>query len=423
MGKMGQKGLKLLAHFCYIFLSTSIYLYIRDSLYKGECNVFNVTVISVKDIIKYTTKIAIAAILLFLFIKVLSKNFNFENSKIELSSIIKEEKLLQLIQENIPVIKQINKEEKVEDVVEKINPLKTIVASQLNVANYIKPKEEKEQVNQSAGKNKEEQKEKTTVNRLKVEQAQTGLSTEVLPSSVPNKYTNSYNGVQVRNETDYQLTEEMLTPNITVDNKSVLIFHTHTCESYTPSENFSYEQTGTYRTTDLNYSVARVGEELTSQLNSYGYKVIHNTTYHDWPAYSGSYGRSLETVKKLLQENKDTDVVIDLHRDAIGDYSYAPTVKIGEEEASQLMFVIGTDGGGLEHPNWNENLKFAVKVQEKANELYPGLFKPIILRNSRYNQHLSKAACIIEVGATGNTMEQCLNSMKYLAKVMNEVMK
>ena len=61
-------------------------------------------------------------------------------------------------------------------------------------------------------------------------------------------------------------------------------------------------------------------------------------------------------------------------------------------------------------------------MQEKANELYPGLFKPIILRNSRYNQHLAKAACIIE-GATGNTMDQCLNSMKYFAKVMSEVIK
>ena len=384
---------------------------------------FNVTVISVKDIIKYTTKIAIAAILLFLFIKMLSKNFNFENSKIELSNIIKEEKLLQLIQENIPVIKQINREEKVEEKIEEVSLLKTVVLSQLNVANYIRPKEEKKQEDENTINNGQNKEDTTSSNKIKVEQAEIGLTTEVLPTNVPNKYTNSYNGVYIRNETQYQLTEEMLNPNITINSKNILIFHTHTCESYTPSENFNYEQTGTYRTTDLNYSVARVGEELTKQLNSYGYKVVHNTTYHDWPSYSGSYGRSLETVKKLLQENNNTDIVIDLHRDAIGDYSYAPTVKIGQEEASQLMFVIGTDGGGLEHPNWNENLKFAVKVQEKANELYPGLFKPIILRNSRYNQHLTKAACIIEVGATGNTMEQCLNSMKYLAKVMNEVTK
>ena len=87
------------------------------------------------------------------------------------------------------------------------------------------------------------------------------------------------------------------------------------------------------------------------------------------------------------------------------------------------MFVIGTNQGGLWHPNWNNNLKFAVKVQQKANELYPGLFKPIILRTSRYNQHLGKAAGIIEVGATGNTLDQCLTSMKYLSKVISEVMK
>lgn len=103
--------------------------------------------------------------------------------------------------------------------------------------------------------------------------------------------------------------------------------------------------------------------------------------------------------------------------------NYAPSVKIGDETAAQMMFVIGTDGGGLQHLGWQQNLKIAVKLQEKANELYPGLFRPIIVRNSRYNQHLTKAAVIIEVGATGNTMEQCLTSMKYLSKVISEVVK
>ena len=87
------------------------------------------------------------------------------------------------------------------------------------------------------------------------------------------------------------------------------------------------------------------------------------------------------------------------------------------------MFVIGTDGGGLDHPNWKNNLKTAIKIQEKANEMYPGLFKPIILRNSRYNQHVTNGACIIEVGATGNTIEECKGSMKYLSKIISEVIK
>ena len=211
--------------------------------------------------------------------------------------------------------------------------------------------------------------------------------------------------------------------NLDFNKKDIMIFHTHTCESYTPTEQYSYEETGTFRSTDLNYSVVKVGDVLTEQLQSYGFNVVHDKTYHDYPAYSGSYGRSEATVKNLLNSHAGTDIIIDLHRDAIGDTSYAPSVKIGDEVVSQLMFVIGTDGGGLEHPNWKENLKFAIKVQEKANELYPGLFRPILLRNSRYNQQLGKAACIIEVGATGNTLEQSMGSMKYLSKILDEVLK
>ncbi len=181
--------------------------------------------------------------------------------------------------------------------------------------------------------------------------------------------------------------------------------------------------TGNYRTTDLNYSVARVGEELTNYLKAKGFNVEHNTTYHDYPAYSGSYSRALETVQGLLVDKK-TDIVIDLHRDAVGNSNeYAPSVKVNGETAAQLMFVIGTDGGGLDHPNWKQNLKIAVKIQEEANEMYPGLFRPIIIRNSRYNQHVAKGACIIEVGATGNTLDECILSMQCLANVLEEVCK
>ena len=186
---------------------------------------------------------------------------------------------------------------------------------------------------------------------------------------------------------------------------------------------YNYEMTGNYRTTDLNYSVVRVGEELTTFLKNKGFNVEHNTTYHDYPSYSGSYSRALSTVQNLLI-GKDTNIVIDLHRDAVGSSNeYAPTVKINGKSVAQMMFVIGTDGGGLEHPNWNQNLKIAVKIQEKANEMYPGLFRPIIVRNSRYNQHVAKGACIIEVGATGNTLDECILSMQCLANILEETLK
>ena len=245
----------------------------------------------------------------------------------------------------------------------------------------------------------------------------------VTENPLADNYNLENKGVKIKNETSFELTEDIVSQRIEVSKDNIVIFHTHTCESYTTSENYQYEATGNYRTTDNKFSVVRVGSELTKYLQGYGYTVTHDTTYHDYPAYSGSYNRSLNTVQNILQTNS-SDVIIDIHRDAIGSRAdYAPTVKIGEDYAAQLMFVIGTNGGGLWHPDWQQNLQFAIEVQEKANELYPGLFKPIILRNSRYNQHLGKAACIIEVGATGNTLDQSITSMKYLAKVLDEVLK
>ena len=256
------------------------------------------------------------------------------------------------------------------------------------------------------------------------EETSSNVQTEIVTK---NLITESYNveidGVKIKNETSFEINNSILDISQDINKENVLIFHTHTCESYTPSEQYPYEQTGNFRTTDLNYSVARVGDELTKYLTTYGFNVTHDKTYHDYPAYSGSYNRSLTTVENILKTN-NSDIIIDLHRDAIGSKSnYDPSVKIGEDVAAQLMFVIGTNGGGLYHPNWQSNLKFAIELQRKANELYPGLFKPMIVRDSRYNQHLGEAACIIEVGATGNTLEQCLTSMKYLAKVLDEFKK
>lgn len=422
----------------------------------------NMAVISLKDIIKYLVKITIIIAIVvgitryFLSIKnnIESPASSEKSSEIESSSESevkngsdtktenssegnqdnlksKWQNFLSCLDISIPAIAQVNNKEnnnstpRENKIIEDILSVNLGAIDNLKSGSNSKQMAEKNVDDDSNANNTENNSEQNNNDSSSenIEHAEIGVKTEVLESNVSPRYSQEYYGVKIRNETDYKLTNEVLDPtSLEINTNNIIIYQTHSCESYTSSEKYQYKQTGNFRTTDKNFSVIRVGKELTNQLKSYGYNVIHDESYHDYPSYTGSYSSSLNTVTKLLEENKDTDIVIDVHRDAVGDNTYAPTVKIGDEYAAQIMFVVGGNGSSIPHTEWQQNLKFAIRVQQKANELYPGLFRPIILRYSGYNQQVSKAASLIEVGATGNTLDQCLVSMKYLAKVLDEVL-
>ena len=376
---------------------------------------FNVTVINMKKSLLKITLLLGIVVIIFMMLRMVTRFQTNEILQIDIS-----EEIVKCLSSEIPAMQstyyKFSSSLKEESEEQEENLAQKILRVELAQINNIK---EIENVNPNIEDN-----EKTEEISASTEEVATNEKTEIVTNNpIKENYNIEVSGVKIKNETSFEIDESILDTELNINKENIVIFHTHTCESYTPTEQFNYEQTGNFRTTDLNYSVVRVGEELTQNLVKYGFNVNHDKTYHDYPAYTGSYTRSKATVESVLASTP-SDIIIDLHRDAIGSKSdYDPSVKIGDETVAQLMFVIGTNGGGLYHPDWKSNLKFAIEVQEKANEMYPGLFKTMIVRNSRYNQHLGKAACIIEVGATGNTLEQSMASMKYLAKVLEEYKK
>ena len=384
---------------------------------------FNVTVLKIGDIIKYLVGISIIVMLMVFTARYFSstkENKNTKNFK-----ILQANSLTKCMEQEIPAMASVNSENDTQEKNEtsQNNYLEQFLQTEISSIKGIQEAEEEVEVEDKNENQNETTQNTETRNDVQLAQSTNAQTEVVTPNPISENYNVQYGNVKIKNQTTYNLTEDILKPDIKIDNKNIVIFHTHSCESYTSSEKYPYTQTGNFRTTDLKYTVTQVGSELENYLKKYNLNVVHDTSYHDYPSYTGSYTRSLKTVENILQTTS-SDIIIDLHRDAIGSRAdYAPTVKIGDDYAAQIMFVIGTNEGGLYHPNWNQNLKFAVKVQQKAEEMYPGLFKPMMVTKSRYNQHTGKYANIMEVGATGNTLEQCLTSMKYLSAVLNEVMK
>ncbi len=244
------------------------------------------------------------------------------------------------------------------------------------------------------------------------------------PTGSPPPETNLSNkissqNIQVKNHTQKTFdTSALLTAPLSYqkngDGYKVLLVHTHTTECYFPND----------RSENPDENMIRIGKEFQAVLEENGIKTLHITTVHDTP-YTTSYKKSLESVTKALQEHPSIEVVIDLHRDAIyaeNGEKLRPIAKINETNAAQVMLVCGTDEGGLPHPDWKENLSFAVKVQNEMQNHYPNLARPLDLRKERFNTHTTTKSVIFEIGSNGNSLEEAIAGARLAAKSVANVL-
>ncbi len=204
----------------------------------------------------------------------------------------------------------------------------------------------------------------------------------------------------------------------------ILIMHTHGTEAYTMDGSDVYQESDASRTTDENYNVLRVGDEMQRVFEEMGLEVIHDRTLYDYPQYSGAYDRSYAGVQSWLEQYPSIQVVLDVHRDAlIGEDGtvYKAVTDVDGEKTAQVLMIVGTDELG-EHPDWTDNLALAIQIQKSLDEQWPTLARPITLRSSRFNQQLTHGSLLVEVGSHGNTLEEALRGARLFAQAAGEVL-
>lgn len=191
----------------------------------------------------------------------------------------------------------------------------------------------------------------------------------------------------------------------------VLIYHTHTTESYELKEKDYYAANSPIRSKNTNTSVVRVGDEITKCLEQAGIGVIHDTTIHDDPAYKGAYDRSQQTMRKALEKYPSIKVALDVHRDAIANDKgerYAPIANINGRNASQIMIISGCDNGTMNYPNYTQNLAFACLLQRQLETDYPSLTRPASFKYKYYNQSLTPGTLLVEFGGHANSVNEAI---------------
>ncbi len=203
----------------------------------------------------------------------------------------------------------------------------------------------------------------------------------------------------------------------------VLLYCTHTSESYVNSPGYEFSYSGTMRTRDAKYNMLSVAGVLRDTLVSKNFNVILDTTPHDYTSYDNAYTNSRKTINNQLKSNGKFGLIIDVHRDAYGSLYNGPTVEINGKEVALIMVVVGIGAEGYENPYWETNLAIALKIVKLGEEMYPGLFRPVLIRGSKYNQDTNKGAILTEIGTTGNTHEQVYYAVTCLGNILDKVFK
>ena len=197
----------------------------------------------------------------------------------------------------------------------------------------------------------------------------------------------------------------------------ILIYHTHSQEAYKDS--------------GPGQTVVGIGDYLTRLLEAKGYNVYHDKSVYDLKNgqldRSKAYNYALDGITNILQQNPSIEVVLDIHRDGVGENLHLVTQVDGRDTA-QIMFFNGlsqTPEGPIEYlqnPYREDNLAFSLQMQLGAAAYYPGFTRKIYLKGLRYNEHLRPKSSLIEVGAQTNTYEEALNAMEPLSELLDMVL-
>lgn len=198
-----------------------------------------------------------------------------------------------------------------------------------------------------------------------------------------------------------------------VDNPIIYIYNSHQLENYNSNNLDIY---------GITPNVLMASYLLKEKLNDKGLStIVEDTNMSEFLSInSWDSGSSYKASRILILDKKNKynslEYFIDIHRDSVS--KNITTQTINGKNYAKILFVVG-----LEHQNYNENLKVVEKINELANKYYPKLSRGIYKKEGAgvdgiYNQDISSNSILIEVGGVDNDIEEVLNTINALSDIL-----
>ena len=203
------------------------------------------------------------------------------------------------------------------------------------------------------------------------------------------------------------------------DNEALIyIYNSHQTEEYKPSNFAEYSVSPTVMATSYILKEKLKEDGINSIVEERSIKDYLNANNKK---YVYSYEASRSYMESSKNDNPSLKYFIDVHRDSLPRDK--TTVEINGKNYVKIIFLIG-----LENPNFESNLEFSTRINNKLESMYPGISKGIYKKggagvNGVYNQDFSANTILVEFGGPENTIDEVFNSTIAFEEAFTEVIK
>ena len=186
----------------------------------------------------------------------------------------------------------------------------------------------------------------------------------------------------------------------------VMVLHTHTSETYLGGENSFFG------------GVASAGDVLSRRLNRLGLSTLHCTVIHDGDD-KNAYLNARDTIKTMLEIYPSIKYIIDLHRlELEADGEILKTVSGSPDGSAQIRLTASAGSGD----RWQENLSLALALKSSLNRGGERVCMPAVLSQSTYNSDLAEYYIMVDIGSSGNSVNEAKAAAKRLADALADVL-